>query len=73
VLSAVNNEINCVFLHLLENPRLCDRNAVEEASDTESTDNSGGSASPANNIGKRERGRAQTEGTEGKESRRRLT
>jgi hypothetical protein len=29
VLSAVSNEINCVFLHLLENPRLCDRSAVE--------------------------------------------
>jgi hypothetical protein len=29
VLSAVSEEINCVFLHLLENPRLCDRNAVE--------------------------------------------
>jgi hypothetical protein len=28
VLSAVSNEINCVFLHL-ENPRLCDRNTVE--------------------------------------------
>jgi hypothetical protein len=25
VLRRVNNEINCVFLHLLENPRLCDR------------------------------------------------
>jgi hypothetical protein len=29
VLSRVNNEMNCVFLHLLENPRLCDRRAVE--------------------------------------------
>jgi hypothetical protein len=29
VLSRVNNDINCVFLHLLENPRLCDRRAVE--------------------------------------------
>jgi hypothetical protein len=28
VLSVVSNEINCVFLHLLEDPRLCDRNAV---------------------------------------------
>jgi hypothetical protein len=73
VLSAVSNETSCVFLHLLENPRLCDRNAVEEASDTGITDNSGGSASPANHAGKREHGRAQTEGTEGKEYRRRLT
>jgi hypothetical protein len=29
VLSKVNDDINCVFLHLLENPRLCDRSAVE--------------------------------------------
>ena len=29
VLSSVNNDLNCVFLHLLENPRLCDRRAVE--------------------------------------------
>jgi hypothetical protein len=29
VLSRVNNNINSVFLHLLENPRLCDRSAVE--------------------------------------------
>jgi hypothetical protein len=33
VLSAVRSDINCVFLHLLENPRLCDRSAVEVASD----------------------------------------
>jgi hypothetical protein len=32
VLSAVSNHINCVFLHLLENPRLCDRSAVEMVS-----------------------------------------
>ena len=29
VLSGVSNDINSVFLHLLENPRLCDRSAVE--------------------------------------------
>jgi hypothetical protein len=29
VLSNVKNDLNCVFLHLLENPRLCDRRAVE--------------------------------------------
>jgi hypothetical protein len=29
VLSCVNYDINSVFLHLLENPRLCDRSAVE--------------------------------------------
>jgi hypothetical protein len=29
VLSAVSSETDCVFLHLLENPTLCDRSAVE--------------------------------------------
>jgi hypothetical protein len=29
VLSRVNDAINCVLFHLLENPRLCDRSAVE--------------------------------------------
>jgi hypothetical protein len=29
MLSAVSGDINCVFLHLLENSRLCDRTAVE--------------------------------------------
>jgi hypothetical protein len=71
VLSAVSNEINCVFFHLLENPRMCDRSAVEAvASDSDSTEN-GGSMSPVNHaIGKREYGPAHTEC---KESRRRLT
>jgi hypothetical protein len=71
VLSAVSNEINCVFLHLLENPTLCDRSAVETAvADSTCADNSGSTSS----IGKREHGQqAQTECTEGKESRRRLT
>jgi hypothetical protein len=30
VLSRVNDDINCLLLHLSENPRLCDRSAVEE-------------------------------------------
>jgi hypothetical protein len=34
VLSAVNKHINCVFLHLLENPGLCNRRAVDEESVT---------------------------------------
>jgi hypothetical protein len=34
VLISVNEEINCLFLHLLENPRLCDRRAVEMAGDS---------------------------------------
>jgi hypothetical protein len=33
VLSKVNYDINCVFLHLLENPTLCDRRALEIESD----------------------------------------
>jgi hypothetical protein len=32
VLSLVKNDVNCVFLHLSENPRLCDRSAVEMVS-----------------------------------------
>jgi hypothetical protein len=63
VLSSVRSDIDCLFLHLLENPRLCDRSAVESANDN--TDN-GGSTRPI----KREHGQAQNEG---RESRRRLT
>jgi hypothetical protein len=37
VLSRVNNDINCV-LHLLENPRLCDKSAVEKVVAGESND-----------------------------------
>jgi hypothetical protein len=53
VLSAVSDEIDCVFLHLLENPNLCDRRAAE----TSTT----GSRRPDSNLdessstGKRER------------------
>jgi hypothetical protein len=66
VLSSVSDEINCVFLHLLENPRLCDRSAVEAASDSESADID----ESTSRIGKREHGRAQNES---KEARRRMT
>jgi hypothetical protein len=68
VLSAVSQEINCVFLHLLENPRLCDRSAVEIVSTSES--NSSRSANPNASGGgdKREQASAQ----EGNESHRRL-
>jgi hypothetical protein len=38
VLSHVNDDINSVFLHLLENPRLCDRSAVEMSSSTGNID-----------------------------------
>jgi hypothetical protein len=40
VLSSVNNNNNCVFLHLLENPRLCDRSAVESPDADESNSHS---------------------------------
>jgi hypothetical protein len=67
VLSAVCSDVNCVFLHLLENPRLCDRSVVESASD--GTDN-GGSTNVTNPSGKREKDQ---ELEEGKASRRRRT
>jgi hypothetical protein len=65
VLSAVSDEIDCVFLHLLENPSLCDRKAADTTT---------GSRRPASNLdessgtGKRERALSQP----GKEPRRRL-
>lgn len=34
VLSAVSNDINCLFLHLLENPSLCERSAVAATNDS---------------------------------------
>jgi hypothetical protein len=49
VLSGVSNNINSVFLHLLENPRLCDRSAVE-MSNIGNMDNAR-SASPGNSSG----------------------
>jgi hypothetical protein len=39
VLSRVRSNINSVFLHLLENPRLCDRGAVEMSSSIGNADN----------------------------------
>jgi hypothetical protein len=47
VLSAVSDDINCLFLHLLENPRLCDRRAVEiisESSEGDRLPNTAGSS-----------------------------
>jgi hypothetical protein len=67
VLSAVNDDINCVFLHLLENPDLCDRRAVE----TETTTGSRrpvGNPDESSSSGKRERAQSQAD----KEPRRRL-
>jgi hypothetical protein len=65
VLSAVSDEIDCVFLHLLENPSLCDRRA---------DDTPAGGHRPGTNLnessstGKRERALSQAD----KEPRRRL-
>jgi hypothetical protein len=67
VLSRVNNSINCVFLHLLENPRLCDRSAVEEASADESNSRST-NPTASSGVEKREQASAHT----GNESRRKL-
>jgi hypothetical protein len=70
VLSRVNYQVNCVFLHLLENPRLCDRSAVETESETTDNTQQGrrGSTSHANHNGKRDHEQNQ-ELEEGKESR----
>jgi hypothetical protein len=68
VLSRVNsNDISCVFLHLLENPRLCDRRAVEMVTADESN---GESTNPnaSNGGGMREQASAHR----GNESRGRL-
>jgi hypothetical protein len=71
VLSRVSNDINSVFFHLLENPRLCDRSAVEMSSSFGNIDNAAGSTSPGNlhSGGKREH---QAPSHTGKEPRRRL-
>jgi hypothetical protein len=70
VLSRVNDDINCVFLHLLDNPRLCDRSAVEarDADQRSSSSTSAATARRRSGEGKRER----AVGDKGKESRRRL-
>jgi hypothetical protein len=65
VLSHVSSDVNSVFLHLLENPRLCDRSAVERLSSSIDNMDNDGSTSP----GKRE---AQAPSPPGKEMRRRL-
>jgi hypothetical protein len=48
VLISVRGDTNCVFLHLLENPRLCNRSVVEPTSD--STEEGRGSANPENML-----------------------
>jgi hypothetical protein len=65
VLSAVNDDINCVFLHLLENPGLCDIRAVDS---TTGRRRPGGNLDKSSSTGKRERVQSQPS----QESRRRL-
>jgi hypothetical protein len=67
VLSRVNNDINCVFSHLSENPRLCDRSVVEMVTAGESSGRS--SHSTISSVGGK---REQTSAKTGRESRRRL-
>jgi hypothetical protein len=71
VLSGVKDDINSVFLHLLENPRLCDRNAVEMTRSSIANVDSVGSTSPGSchSGDKRE---LQAPSHPGKETRRRL-
>jgi hypothetical protein len=52
VLSRVSSSINSVFLHMLENPTLCDRSAVEMSSSIGNIDNNARSTpSPGNHSG----------------------
>jgi hypothetical protein len=69
VLSRVNNYINCVFLHLLENPRLCDRTAVEVR---EADENNSHFTSPTTIYSSGGEKREQVILHKGKESHRRL-
>jgi hypothetical protein len=65
VLSAVSDEIDCVFLHLLENPSLCDRRATDT---TAARQRPGINVDESSSTGKRERALS----LPGKEPRRRL-
>jgi hypothetical protein len=68
VLNRVSNDINCVFLHLLENPRLCDKKAVEMVSAGGNNSNRSTNTTVSGCGGKRE----QASVPKGRESRRRL-
>jgi hypothetical protein len=52
VLSAVSDEIDCLFIHLLENPSLCDRRAADTTTGRQLPDSNLGESS---STGKRER------------------
>ncbi len=59
MLIRANDDISCIFLHVLENPRLCDRSAANTLSSGESD---GSSTNPnASSVGgKRQQERAHT-------------
>jgi hypothetical protein len=61
VLSAVSDEIDCVFLHLLENPSLCDRRAAEAMAGRRRP---GANLDESSSTGKRERALSQPAGKE---------
>jgi hypothetical protein len=65
VLSAVNDDIDCVFLHLLENPGLCNRRGFDA---TTRSQRPGVTLDEFSGSGKRERAQSQPD----KEPRRRL-
>jgi hypothetical protein len=71
VLSRVNDDINSVFLHLLENPRLCDRSAIEMSSSSIGNMDNVGSTSPGNRHSGEKR-EQQAASQLAKETRRRL-
>jgi hypothetical protein len=66
VLSRVNNDIHCVFFLLLENPRLCDRSAVEIVS-TDENNSSRSTNSSVSSVGEK---REQASVQKSRESRR---
>jgi hypothetical protein len=61
VFAGVSDDVNCVLVHMLENPRLCDQRGVEMVSDGESNGNSM-NPTAGSDGGKRERAGAQDEG-----------
>ena len=69
VLSRVSNDINSVFLHMFENPRLCVRSAVEMSSSVGKIDNGMATSPGSHNGGKREQ---EAPSHTGNETRRRL-
>jgi hypothetical protein len=61
VFAGISDDVNCVLVHMLENPRLCDQRAVETVTTGEG-DGSLAKASARSDGGKRERASAEDEG-----------